>query len=155
LNMSKEEKEFSDIEQPGGGEHEDPFSTSELISQVIPPGVDRRTFMMRSAVVVSAAIITGRPMSAQEKTQRSTGTPPKLDPSLNVVKKAKGPVMTTLEEFYKVGPGPSSSHTIGPMRIIYTGASAPPARATAPNAHRSPGWSGRSPQPSIPPFSTA
>src|SRR6185503_10077451 len=117
--MSKEEKEFSNIEQPGEGEHEDPFSTSELISQVIPPGVDRRTFMMRSAVVVSAAIITGRPMSAQEKTQRSTGTPPKLDPSLNVVKKAKGPVMTTLEEFYKVGPGPSSSHTIGPMRITY------------------------------------
>jgi L-serine dehydratase len=38
---------------------------------------------------------------------------------LNVVKKAKGPVMTTLDEFYKVGPGPSSSHTIGPMRITY------------------------------------
>ena len=38
---------------------------------------------------------------------------------LDVVKKAKGPVMTTLEEFYKVGPGPSSSHTIGPMRITY------------------------------------
>jgi L-serine dehydratase len=36
-----------------------------------------------------------------------------------VVKKAKGPVMTTLDEFYKVGPGPSSSHTIGPMRITY------------------------------------
>ncbi|MCU0290427.1 MAG: L-serine ammonia-lyase [Thermoanaerobaculaceae bacterium] len=27
--------------------------------------------------------------------------------------------MTTLEEFYKVGPGPSSSHTIGPMRITF------------------------------------
>jgi len=27
--------------------------------------------------------------------------------------------MTTIEEFYKVGPGPSSSHTIGPMRITY------------------------------------
>ena len=35
------------------------------------------------------------------------------------MKKSKGPVMTTLEEFYKVGPGPSSSHTIGPMRITY------------------------------------
>ncbi len=30
-----------------------------------------------------------------------------------------GPILTTLEEFYKVGPGPSSSHTIGPMRITY------------------------------------
>jgi len=28
-------------------------------------------------------------------------------------------VMTTLDEFYKVGPGPSSSHTIGPMRITH------------------------------------
>jgi len=28
-------------------------------------------------------------------------------------------VMTTIDEFYKVGPGPSSSHTIGPMRITY------------------------------------
>jgi L-serine dehydratase len=28
-------------------------------------------------------------------------------------------VITTLDEFYKVGPGPSSSHTIGPMRITY------------------------------------
>jgi L-serine dehydratase len=35
------------------------------------------------------------------------------------VKKSKGPVMTVLDEFYKVGPGPSSSHTIGPMRITY------------------------------------
>jgi L-serine dehydratase len=42
-----------------------------------------------------------------------------VSPELAVVKKAKGPVMTTLDEFYKVGPGPSSSHTIGPMRITY------------------------------------
>src|SRR4029453_2618577 len=26
---------------------------------------------------------------------------------------------TLADEFYKVGPGPSSSHTIGPMRITY------------------------------------
>ena len=38
---------------------------------------------------------------------------------LNVVKKGAGPVLTTVDEFYKVGPGPSSSHTIGPMRITY------------------------------------
>jgi L-serine dehydratase len=35
------------------------------------------------------------------------------------VKEQKGPVMTVIDEFYKVGPGPSSSHTIGPMRITY------------------------------------
>jgi L-serine dehydratase len=44
---------------------------------------------------------------------------PPLSVDLDVVKKAKGPVLTTIEEFYKVGPGPSSSHTIGPMRITY------------------------------------
>src|SRR5262249_41365369 len=42
-----------------------------------------------------------------------------LSPDLAVVKEQKGPVMTTLDEFYKVGPGPSSSPTIGPMRITY------------------------------------
>jgi L-serine dehydratase len=86
-----------------------------------PPGVDRRTFMMRSAVVGSATVITGRLVSAEEQTKAASAPPPKvaLSPELNVVKKAKGPVMTSLEEFYKVGPGPSSSHTIGPMRITY------------------------------------
>ena len=47
------------------------------------------------------------------------GTPPPLAADLNVVKKGQGPVLTTVDEFYKVGPGPSSSHTIGPMRITY------------------------------------
>jgi L-serine dehydratase len=42
-----------------------------------------------------------------------------LAPDLNVVQKSKGPIMTTLAEFYKMGPGPSSSHTMGPMRITY------------------------------------
>jgi L-serine dehydratase len=53
---------------------------------------------------------------AEDKTKPPV---PQLSPDLNVVKKQKGPVMTTLDEFYKVGPGPSSSHTIGPMRITY------------------------------------
>src|SRR5215204_6886834 len=102
------------------GDREDPLgSTDQLISQEIPPGVDRRTFLMRSAVVGATAVITGCNLSTQERTQRSTGTPPKLDDNLNVVKKQKGPILTTLDEFYKVGPGPSSSHTIGPMRITH------------------------------------
>jgi L-serine dehydratase len=42
-----------------------------------------------------------------------------LSPDLAVVKNSKGPIMTTLTEFYKMGPGPSSSHTMGPMRITY------------------------------------
>jgi L-serine dehydratase len=63
-------------------------------------------------------------VSAQQKANRlkepypPKPTPP-LSPTLEVVKEEKGPVMTTVDEFYKVGPGPSSSHTIGPMRITY------------------------------------
>jgi L-serine dehydratase len=89
----------------------------------IPEGVDRRTFMMRSAVIGSAAVIAGLPLAQQAMAAAATGGPPApkggISPELDVVKKAKGPVMTTVEEFYKVGPGPSSSHTIGPMRITY------------------------------------
>jgi L-serine dehydratase len=82
----------------------------------MPAGSDRRAFMMRSALAISIGALTGRPMPSLAVTPAK---PPPLDPKLNVVRKSKGPVMTTVEEFYKVGPGPSSSHTIGPMRITY------------------------------------
>ena len=101
---------------------EDPLgSTEQLASQEVPEGVDRRTFFMRSALIGATAVILHRPVSAQQRADRSVGTPPtpQLSSSLNVVKEEKGPVLTTLDEFYKVGPGPSSSHTIGPMRITY------------------------------------
>jgi L-serine dehydratase len=100
----------------------------ELTPVEVPEGVDRRTFMMRSAVIGSAAVISGLPVAESNLVAAATAAPPKvaappkppaLSPTLNVVKKSKGPVITTLEEFYKVGPGPSSSHTIGPMRITY------------------------------------
>jgi L-serine dehydratase len=76
---------------------------------------------MRSALIGATAIILDRPISAQLRANRLAATPPapQLSPALNVVKESKGPVITTLDEFYKVGPGPSSSHTIGPMRITY------------------------------------
>ena len=95
----------------------------EAFPTEVPPGVDRRTFMMRSAVISSAAVITGCTPTEKQQTAAATAPPPvvkgNVSPDLDVVKKSKGPVMTTLEEFYKVGPGPSSSHTIGPMRITY------------------------------------
>jgi len=83
-----------------------------------PAGSDRRAFMMRSALAVAIATLTNRPITAFAA-QPAKSPAPKLDPNLDVVKKSKGPVMTTVDEFYKVGPGPSSSHTIGPMRITY------------------------------------
>jgi L-serine dehydratase len=103
----------------------------QLEPGAIPHGLDRRAFLMRSAVVGAAAVMTGRSVSAvaaQAKEIPASAEPKgvaggpgnvELSPSLNVVKEQKGPVMTILDEFYKVGPGPSSSHTIGPMRITY------------------------------------
>jgi L-serine dehydratase len=93
----------------------------------VPDGVDRRAFLMRSAIVGAVSVITGCSSPASPPAATATAAPPPLPPlpasplsqDLNVVKKAKGPVMTTVDEFYKVGPGPSSSHTIGPMRITY------------------------------------
>jgi len=119
-DKTNDDKEFDEKEFP---EQELPEA---------PEGVDRRAFLMRSASIGAAAVMTG--CSAEQKAQQVGTTPPpqtpaqlasvdnpstKLSPDLNVVKKEKGPVMTTLDEFYKVGPGPSSSHTIGPMRITY------------------------------------
>jgi L-serine dehydratase len=124
--------DVSSIEKRRKDEGEDPLGcTREVTSEPVPVGVDRRTFFMRSAVIGATAVITGHAISAQERKRRSTGTAnrtvgelgtpptPSLSPSLNVVKEQKGPVLTLLDEFYKVGPGPSSSHTIGPMRITY------------------------------------
>ena len=97
-------------------------------STTLPDGVDRRAFMMRSAVVGAAAVLTGcstqEPSKPPAMSSAPAAAPPPLpsmpfSQDLNVVLKAKGPVMTTIDEFYKVGPGPSSSHTIGPMRITY------------------------------------
>src|SRR3954469_23121639 len=87
--------------------------------------IDRRAFLVRNAVIGAAAVMTGRTwtpearaaQAAKEAGEHKLGGV--LSPNLDVVKRSKGPVMTLVDEFYKVGPGPSSSHTIGPMRITY------------------------------------
>jgi L-serine dehydratase len=94
----------------------------------IPSNINRRSFIMRNAVIGAAAVMTGRTWTpearAQQAAKEAKPSLPPLDSTsmsadLDVVKKSKGPVMTVVDEFYKVGPGPSSSHTIGPMRITY------------------------------------
>ena len=96
-----------------------------LAETEVPAGVDRRSFLMRNAVIGAAAVMTGTAWTPEARAQQAAkeAAAPKLgatlSPDLDVVKKSKGPVMTVLDEFYKVGPGPSSSHTIGPMRITY------------------------------------
>src|SRR5690348_2997547 len=75
----------------------------------------------RGVLVASVStLLTG--CSGKESTEKVVQAAPAaraLSPNLAVVQQSKGPIMTTLEEFYKMGPGPSSSHTMGPMRITY------------------------------------
>jgi L-serine dehydratase len=97
------------------------FTYPELDYSEPPAGSDRRSFMMQSAMVAAIVSVGGQasPLFGQvPATAPPIGSAP-IDPNLEVVKKSKGPVMTLVDEFYKVGPGPSSSHTIGPMRITY------------------------------------
>src|SRR5205085_4715140 len=98
---------------------------STVVPSEIPAGVDRRKFIMRSAVISAAAVMNGcaradtekaaPPPAAASAPAAAAAPAVPLAADLNVVMKAKGPVLTTVDEFYKVGPGPSSSHTIGPM----------------------------------------
>ena len=125
-----------DAKPDDAGDPVDPFGSADTtLSPEVPAGLDRRKFLMRSAVISAAAVLNG---CSREETERKAPPPAPatpepvgtagssgaassvtLSPDLDVVKKSKGPVLTTVDEFYKVGPGPSSSHTIGPMRITY------------------------------------
>jgi L-serine dehydratase len=87
-----------------------------------PTRLSRR--QVARAILAASAGIAGltaadRSRAADVPAAPQAPVPVPLDPNLNVVQKGKGPVMTVLEEFYKIGPGPSSSHTMGPMRITY------------------------------------
>src|SRR5436190_21421348 len=87
-----------------------------------PSAFDRRSFLMRNAVIGAAAAMTGTnwtPEARSQQAAKEAAQQPKMGATmsqdLDVVKRSKGPVMTVVDEFYKVGPGPSSSHTTGPM----------------------------------------
>src|SRR5262245_27295491 len=90
-----------------------------------PPANHRDLSLMHNTTIGVREVMTGSAGSSEARAQPTTkeATSPKLgvslSPDLNVVRKSRGPVMTVLDELYKVGPGPSSSHTIGPMRITY------------------------------------
>jgi L-serine dehydratase len=89
---------------------------------------------VRNAVIGASAVMTGASWTPEARAAQAAKEAKAKAPAakaagaklggtmsadLDVVKRSKGPVMTVLDEFYKVGPGPSSSHTIGPMRITY------------------------------------
>src|SRR6266576_71618 len=84
-----------------------------------PAVLSRRDFGY-SALAASASVLLAGCSQQKPAEAAIPSTPaPALSPELAVVPTSKGPIMTTLEEFYKMGPGPSSSHTMGPMRITY------------------------------------
>jgi L-serine dehydratase len=114
---------------PAAAKHDGSFPALPEES-AIPSKIDRRSFIMRNAVIGAAAVMTGcvwtpeaRAQQAEKEAAARSPLPPldstSMSQDLDVVKRSNGPVMTVIEEFYKVGPGPSSSHTIGPMRITY------------------------------------
>ena len=85
-------------------------------------GLSRRDFGCDALTAVAASVLAGcspAPKQTEQKAEPAAPPAPALSPDLEVVKKEKGPIMTTLEEFYKMGPGPSSSHTMGVMRCTY------------------------------------
>src|SRR6187401_3199376 len=56
---------------------EDPLAdTRPLTAKEIPQGVDRRGFLMRSAVGGAAAVMTGCSPTAEEKTAKAVATTP-------------------------------------------------------------------------------
>lgn len=86
-----------------------------------PAVFTRREFGLAALTASAGALIAGcsQQKAAAPASPEPAPEPPPLSADLDVVQKEKGPIMTTLEEFYKMGPGPSSSHTMGPMRITY------------------------------------
>jgi len=82
-----------------------------------------RREMARTALGGAAAILSGcstqKEVKVQAAPEASVVPVSMVSPDLDVVQKSKAPVMTMIDEFFKMGPGPSSSHTMGPMRITY------------------------------------
>ena len=100
-------------------------TTCSTCTTEVPKSEVRTTFSRRDlgrgvlAASVSTLLIGCSDKASTEKAAEAAPAAPALSPDLAVVQQSKGPIMTTLEEFYKMGPGPSSSHTMGPMRITY------------------------------------
>ncbi len=83
-----------------------------------PTFLSRREFGLATLAASAGALLAGC-KQAESPAAPAAPAGPALSSDLAVVQAEKGPIMTTLEEFYKMGPGPSSSHTMGPMRITY------------------------------------
>jgi L-serine dehydratase len=93
-------------------------SSASAATTAVP--LTRRSLGRAALLGTASALVSGcskaqdTPANVEAKTVVSN-----VSPDLAVVQKSKSPIMTLLDEFFKMGPGPSSSHTMGPMRITY------------------------------------
>src|SRR5689334_25446815 len=94
----------------------------------LPENIDRRTFLIRNAVIGAAAAMTGTVWTIEARAAQAAKEAAKKSPlptlasttmsqDLDAVKRSKGPVMTVHDEIYRAGPATSGSHTRRPMRI--------------------------------------
>jgi L-serine dehydratase len=94
--------------------------TTTVVPDKAPAVISRRDFGYAALLASASTLLAGcSQQKPAEQASQAPSTVPALPSDLGVVQQSKGPIMTTLEEFYKMGPGPSSSHTMGPMRITY------------------------------------
>src|SRR4051794_38012925 len=111
--MSETKNEKVEESNNSGRSHQsnvrDPLDgTVELSSRGFPQGVDRRAFVMRSAMIGAMSVMSGAAISCEEKTEKAARTTqetdtvpaPPLSPDLDVVTREKGPVLTVIDEFY-------------------------------------------------------
>jgi len=98
-------------------------STSNSYSENHDPTLFTRRNFGHTVLAASAGLFLAG--CGRSKTAPAAGTEGKVDSVATaaavspIVTLPKGPILTVLNEFYKMGPGPSSSHTMGPMRITY------------------------------------
>jgi len=97
-------------------------STSNSNSENHDPTLFTRRNFGHTVLAASAGLFLAG--CGRSKTTPVIGTEGKVDSVAAaavspIVTLPKGPILTVLSEFYKMGPGPSSSHTMGPMRITY------------------------------------
>jgi L-serine dehydratase len=78
----------------------------------------RRNFG-RTVLAASAGMFLGGCARTVKKEAEAAVAADTAKKSSAALQTPKGPIVTALDEFYKMGPGPSSSHTMGPMRITY------------------------------------
>ncbi len=171
------------LNQPVEIDPNDPLgSVDELVSQEVPDGVDRRAFLMRSALIGATAIILGPSCVRSTESGQVGGNAARAtafshpecgegakgsrdDHAGRVLQGGAGPIELAYHR-------PDAHHlrflpalheaarrTSKPKqrrsRFTCTAASAPQAKDMARSARRSLDWSEKSPRPSIPPFSIA